>query len=142
MKSDGGGEATATQGAKTHAYRVGDLVNAPSVGGPRPAIITIIRGKDVIIFYLAKSRGLALMQHGDLTPNNEFDWCKGIALDPLQEGSAVEGRYVHGEGGKQWFQGKIAAIGTSNELKKKFGCGYWLNIELRDVVRGGKKTLA
>ena len=39
-------------------------------------------------------------------------------------------------------QGKVAAIGTSNELKKKFGCGYWLNIELGDVVKGGKKVLA
>ena len=28
--------------------------------------------------------------------------CKGIDLDPLQEGSAVQGRYLHGEGGKQW----------------------------------------
>lgn len=27
-------------------------------------------------------------------------------------------------------QGQVKAIGTSNELKKKFGCGYWLNIVL------------
>ena len=135
MKSDGGGEATATQGAKTHAYRVGDLVNAPSVGGPRPAIITIIRGKDVIIFYLAKSRGLALMQHGDLTPNNEFDWCKGIALDPLQEGSAVEGRYVHGEGGKQWFQGKIAAINSNGTFAVSYDDGDYEASVRRENIR-------
>ncbi len=26
--------------------------------------------------------------------------------------------------------GKLKAIGTSNELKKRFGCGYWLNLVL------------
>ena len=91
---------------ESYAYHVGDLVNARTAGGSRPAIIKSIHGHDVTVHYIAKSRGLALIKQADLTPNNDFDWCGGIALDSLHEGSAVQGRYLHGEGGKQWHHGK------------------------------------
>ena len=119
----------------SYAYHVGDLVNARTVGGPRPAIITNIQGSDITIRYTAKARGLALVKQADLTPNNEFDWCGGIALDTLQEGSAVEGRYLHGEGGKQWFQGKIAAINRNGTFAISYHDGDYEGSVRRENIR-------
>ena len=120
---------------EAYAYHVGDLVNAGSVGGPRPAIINSIQGKDVIIRYIAKSRGLALLKQAELTPNKDFDWCGGIALDSLQEGSAVEGRYLHGEGGKQWFRGKIAAINSNGTFAISYNDGDYEASVWRENIR-------
>ena len=117
------------------AYHVGDLVNAGSVGGPRPAIINSIQGKNVIIRYIAKSRGLALLKQAELTPNKDFDWCGGIALDSLQEGSAVEGRYLHGEGGKKWFRGKIAAINSNGTFAISYNDGDYEASVWRENIR-------
>ena len=117
------------------AYHVGDLVNAGSVGGPRPAIITNIQGKDITIRYTAKARGLALVKQAELTPNKDFDWCGGIALDSLQEGSAVEGRYLHGEGGKQWFRGKIAAINSNGTFAISYNDGDYEASVWRENIR-------
>ena len=117
------------------AYHVGDLVNAGSVGGPRPAIITNIQGKDITIRYTAKARGLALVKQAELTPNKDFDWCGGIALDSLQEGSAVEGRYLHGEGGKKWFRGKIAAINSNGTFAISYNDGDYEASVWRENIR-------
>ena len=119
----------------SYAYHVGDLVNAGSVGGPRPAIITNIQGKDITIRYTAKARGLALVKQAELTPNKDFDWCAGIALDSLQEGSAVEGRYLHGEGGKKWFRGKIAAINSNGTFAISYNDGDYEASVLRENIR-------
>ena len=120
---------------ESYAYHVGDLVHAGSVGGPRPAIINSIQGKDVIIRYIAKSRGLALLKQAELTPNKDFDWCGGIALDSLQEGSAVEGRYLHGEGSKKWFRGKIAAINSNGTFAISYNDGDYEASVLRENIR-------
>ena len=114
---------------------MGDLVNAGSVGGPRPAIITNIQGKDITIRYTAKARGLALVKQAELTPNKDFDWCGGIALDSLQEGSAVEGRYLHGEGGKKWFRGKIAAINSNGTFAISYNDGDYEASVWRENIR-------
>ena len=105
------------------------------MGGPRPAIINSIQGKNVIIRYIAKSRGLALLKQAELTPNKDFDWCGGIALDSLQEGSAVEGRYLHGEGGKKWFRGKIAAINSNGTFAISYNDGDYEASVLRENIR-------
>ena len=119
----------------SYAYHVGDLVNARTVGGPRPAIITNIQGSDITIRYTAKARGLALVKQAELTPNKDFDWCGGIALDSLQEGSAVEGRYLHGEGGKQWFRGKIAAINSNGTFAISYNDGDYEASVWRQNIR-------
>ena len=105
------------------------------MGGPRPAIITNIQGKDITIRYTAKARGLARVKQAELTPNKDFDWCGGIALDSLQEGSAVEGRYLHGEGGKKWFRGKIAAINSNGTFAISYNDGDYEASVLRENIR-------
>ena len=120
---------------ESYAYHVGDLVNARTAGGSRPAIIKSIHGHDVTVHYIAKSRGLALIKQADLTPNNDFDWCGGIALDSLHEGSAVQGRYLHGEGGKQWHHGKITAVNSNGTFAISYNDGDYESSVRRENIR-------
>lgn len=94
-----------------YRYNAGDLVSAPSAsGGRRPALVIKVVNSDLLVEFVAKSKGRRQVKAAEVKVCTDFDWCAGIELDVLVVGDAVEARHMHGDGGAKWYAGKVSKV--------------------------------
>ena len=63
---------------------------------------------DLLVEFVAKSKGRRQVKAAAVEVCTDFDWCAGIELDVLAVGDAVEARHMHGDGGTNWYAGKVS----------------------------------